>query len=228
MKKRRYTKEEYDKVMELHKKHGCAYKKISDITGIPRGTLSGWIHRGSKPFDAWTEEDYHNWKEKIFTEKTRGNMRKAQLGRKPPSEVIEKMRKSKLGPLNPMWKGDDVSPDVSRERARRMYKTPIGKEIHHIDGNPYNNEPENIDFVTRQKHMKKDGRLEKLIDRNKRGHSQEARSRMSANRKGRKHRPESIEKMRLVHMGIYPNDETRKKMSEARKRYWEKRRKQKH
>ena len=227
MKYRKYTKEEYNEVMKLREEHGYGYKKISNITGLPRGALMKWIHYGSKPFDTWTEDDFDKWKEKIFTEKTKENMRKAQLGRKHPPEVIEKIRRSKLGPLNPMWKGNDVLPDVSRERARRMYKTPIGKEIHHIDGNPYNNEPENIDFVSRRKHMEKDGRLKRLIERNKRGHSQKTRAKLSAKRKGTKHRPESIEKMRLAHKGKYPNDETRKKMSEARERYWENHR-QKH
>ena len=227
MKYRKYTKQEYDNVMELRRKHGYGYKKISNITGLPRGTLMGWIHLDKKPYDAWTKEDYDKRHEKLFTEKNRENMRKAQLGRKHPPKVIEKMRRSKLGPLNPMWKGNDVPPDMSRRRARRMYKTPIGKEIHHIDGDPYNNEPENIDFVSRIDHMEKDGRLERLIERNKLGHSPETRVKLSAKRKGTKHRPESIEKMSLAHKGKYPNDETRKRMSEARKRYWENRR-QKH
>ena len=38
--------------------------------------------------------------------------------------------------------------------------------IHHIDGNPMNNDPSNIEFLTRRQHMIKDGRLEQFIKRN--------------------------------------------------------------
>ena len=85
--------------------------------------------------------------------------------------TITKMRESKIGKKNPMWgrredkapnwKGKNVSAKVSRQRARRKYKPPKGIDIHHIDGNPLNNEPSNLKMVTRKKHFGIDRRWEK-------------------------------------------------------------------
>jgi len=63
---------------------------------------------------------------------------------------------------NIRWKGDLCKQANGNQRARRMYPCPAGKERHHIDGNPLNNLPENIAFVTRKEHQLLDGRLEKL------------------------------------------------------------------
>ncbi len=70
---------------------------------------------------------------------------------------------------NGMWKGDGCISQSGRSRAERWYK--IGKcdlcgrkaiDRHHKDGNPLNNNPENIQPVCRRCHMKVDGRIEKL------------------------------------------------------------------
>ena len=71
----------------------------------------------------------------------------------------------KTSEASPMWLGDEVSKDAGRIRARRKYSPPEGYEIHHIDGNPLNNERSNIQFVTRRQHMIIDGRMETLIKR---------------------------------------------------------------
>lgn len=54
----------------------------------------------------------------------------------------------------------------SRRDARRLYAKESCKvcgrnnaELHHIDGNPFNNEPGNITFLCRKHHMSVDGRL---------------------------------------------------------------------
>ena len=63
---------------------------------------------------------------------------------------------------NPNWKGDDITEDSGRDRARRWFPAPKGYDRHHVDGNPKNNDPSNIKIVKRKAHMIDDGRLEKL------------------------------------------------------------------
>ena len=69
---------------------------------------------------------------------------------------------SKLGENNPNWKGDNISKEAGRYRAKRLlnrFNINDGKEIHHIDGNPLNNDPSNLEIITRKGHMIEDGRM---------------------------------------------------------------------
>jgi len=92
-------------------------------------------------------------------------------GKHLTAETKKKIAKTKMGSKNPMWKGDKALKISVRGRARRMYNPPEGHEIHHIDGDPFNNAPTNIQFFTRKQHMIEDGRMEALIKRNKRRRS---------------------------------------------------------
>lgn len=74
--------------------------------------------------------------------------------------------RSQRGEQHPGWKGDGAKPQSGRMRARRLYGTrqPCRKcgrpgEIHHIDGNPLNNEPENIAWLCRQHHFDAEDRM---------------------------------------------------------------------
>lgn len=71
----------------------------------------------------------------------------------------------KLPGENKNFKPNSTSPKLGRDRARRWFKAPAGKERHHIDGNPLNNDPSNIMFVTTKEHMIIDGRLEAVRQR---------------------------------------------------------------
>ena len=84
-------------------------------------------------------------------------------------EAIRKNSEAHLAEKNPRWKGSEADPTAGNQRARRLVSTPQGKEIHHIDGNPQNNDLSNLEFLTRKEHMRRDGRLQKLIERNKKG-----------------------------------------------------------
>ena len=57
------------------------------------------------------------------------------------------------------YKGDKAKISVGWARAERLFKCPEGLERHHIDGNPMNNSPDNVVFVTRKRHMVLDGRM---------------------------------------------------------------------
>lgn len=67
---------------------------------------------------------------------------------------------------NPMWKGEAAKKGAKNARARYWFEA-FGCEVcekepaerHHIDGNPGNNEPDNIAILCRRHHMEADGRL---------------------------------------------------------------------
>lgn len=134
MTRRKYTTEEYEQVLHF-RAQGLGSVRISKLTGIPADTIQGWFSHGKKPRSIWTEEE-----RKVFS---------------------RKQSAAKRGPLNPMWKGDDATIKSARGRAQRLYgsECPPDHEIHHIDGNPWNNERSNIQFVKRKKHMEIDGRI---------------------------------------------------------------------
>lgn len=75
-------------------------------------------------------------------------------------QTKEKLRNSHLGPKNGMWKGDQATETSARARARSWFGQVPGLEIHHKDGNPFNNDPDNLVYYSRRYHMKTDGRLD--------------------------------------------------------------------
>jgi hypothetical protein len=92
------------------------------------------------------------------------------------------LKRNFSGVRNPMWKGDKATVSSARERAIRAISVPEGYERHHIDGNPFNNNRENIQIGTRKQHMIVDGRLDRFIRRNK---STDMRQRASERMKAR-------------------------------------------
>ncbi len=144
----------YDEALSL-RESGLSYDKISKLTKIPKSTVWSWCSGKNKPRDAWTEKDHENYSKKCVENST---------GRKLSEETKARMSAEQMGTLNSMWKGDACSKRSANDRARRWFGhlCPTDQEIHHIDGNPWNNEPENIEFLTRRGHMVKDGRLEKF------------------------------------------------------------------
>lgn len=102
-------------------------------------------------------------------------------------ETKKKIGNANRGKNNGNWKGDEAKPEAGRLRAERMYECPKGMQRHHKDGNPLNNTPENIAFVSAKQHVKIDGRTDKLHQSNignkywlGKHHSKEARAKMSA------------------------------------------------
>ncbi len=76
-----------------------------------------------------------------------------------------------FGEKNGMWKGDLAQwKETARERAQRRFplvtcekcKKKKAIDRHHIDGNTFNNERNNIMILCRSCHMVIDGRMEKL------------------------------------------------------------------
>jgi hypothetical protein len=89
---------------------------------------------------------------------------KGSIGYPHTEKAKQRIRETHIGVQNGMWKGDTKATVSSiRERLRRTYPdVPKGYDIHHIDGNPRNNNPTNLMMVTRKEHMLLDGRLERL------------------------------------------------------------------
>ena len=88
--------------------------------------------------------------------------------------VSNRKRSWNWGSRNPRWRGDAVKNDAAWDRAQRRYS--LGKcercekpaqDRHHIDGNIRNNDTSNIARLCRRHHMEVDGRLAKLIQRNR-------------------------------------------------------------
>jgi hypothetical protein len=84
-------------------------------------------------------------------------------------ESKEKERQSHLGEKNGMWKGDNITENSGRRRARARYdlvKCELcgedATERHHRDGNTANNDPPNVQLLCRRCHMIEDGRMNNL------------------------------------------------------------------
>ena len=170
--RRKYSKEQYEQALNLHHEFNLGYAEIGKRLKIDRNMIRCWCLGINKPYSAYNEQEI------IMLKKIRSN--------------------AKLGSKNPMWKDDKCSIRTAYERAERWYgsQCPEGCEIHHKDGNPWNNHPDNIEFVTRRHHMKKDGRLDKLTKRNK-NPTEETRRNMSLAHQNRAEiSEETREKMR--------------------------------
>ena len=83
----------------------------------------------------------------------------------PRRNLSQATRMATLAERNSRWKGVNIDAASGRARAQRMYPkqlccvcSSLG-ERHHKDGNPLNNEVNNIDWLCRKHHMKVDGRL---------------------------------------------------------------------
>lgn len=81
------------------------------------------------------------------------------------------LKRPKRGALHHNWKGNDVTRDSGRDRARRWY--PMGKCIrcgrdgkdrHHKNGDTLNNDPSNIEILCRRCHTTVDGRAAQLAE----------------------------------------------------------------
>jgi len=164
---RKYTSKEYLEVIRLHNE-GKGYRKISKITGIPINTIGGWISSVRTPRCMWANERRKEIHDKIFTPETRKKLSDANKGKTRTPEQRENYRKAaKKGSKHHLWKGDNAKPEAGYYRARKMYPVPKGYQRHHIDGNPLNNDPNNVKIVKPRQHMIIDGRLDRLIKNSK-------------------------------------------------------------
>lgn len=81
---------------------------------------------------------------------------------------------TKSGEANPNWNPDSTSVVTHRRRARIMYPIASGElcerckqqpavEHHHVDNNPLNNEPSNVQKLCRKCHREVDGRTARML-----------------------------------------------------------------
>lgn len=75
-------------------------------------------------------------------------------------------RIAKRGPANANWRGSNITPDESRWRARQMIAPgpcavcgEPGKHVHHRDGDPMNNAPENLVRLCPKHHRREHARM---------------------------------------------------------------------
>lgn len=103
-------------------------------------------------------------------------------------------RCSKMGELNPNWKGDLAGRTAGRKRAANRFTLSLcakcGKpamDRHHKDTNTLNNHPGNIEVLCRRCHMKEDGRLAQFIELARTVSAPRGRAVAAANRISRTH-----------------------------------------
>lgn len=86
-------------------------------------------------------------------------MSKAQMGYKHTEEAKRKMTEAQMGEKNSNWKGNDVTDDMFRFRARKIYQNHHkmtlleGVVVHHIDGNITNNDVSNLKAMWNADHL---------------------------------------------------------------------------
>lgn len=72
-----------------------------------------------------------------------------------------KLSQALSGSNNSQWTGDNGTKLAGHLRARRLFGSISGFVKHHIDGNPLDNNPENIEFLTQREHLIRHDRLSK-------------------------------------------------------------------
>ena len=151
-------------------KQGLGARKISKRINRPPSTIHNWIKNGQKPFHLWGEEELTKLNEKKrhkHTEEEKQKMSEARKGKKFSEEHKRKISEALKGKNNPMWKGNKATVRAGRARARRIMNPGEEVDVHHIDNNPLNNDPNNLECLARREHMMKDGRLKNLVFQNK-------------------------------------------------------------
>jgi hypothetical protein len=90
-------------------------------------------------------------------------------GKHHKEESKKKVREAKWEDKNPMWKGNGITEESGRQRARFRYQlcecVLCGEpaiDRHHRDGNTANNDPPNVQILCRHCHMIVDGRMNNL------------------------------------------------------------------
>jgi hypothetical protein len=95
-----------------------------------------------------------------------GDAFRSNAGRKSRRTCSEKCaRVIRSGERSALWLGDDVTPQAARARARRQVCVTACErcghdgsryrlDVHHRDGNPYHNDPANLEVLCRSCHMR--------------------------------------------------------------------------
>lgn len=109
-------------------------------------------------------------KGRVRTPENRAKISRSLTGKKQSEETRRKhseaaRRIAKIGPDNPNWK-ERVTEDQSRWRARRtvpngpcaLCDNP-GTDVHHKDGNPFNNAPDNLTRLCAKHHRQEHARM---------------------------------------------------------------------
>jgi DNA-directed RNA polymerase subunit RPC12/RpoP len=94
---------------------------------------------------------------------------------KMSEKIKEKIRETKIGEKNPMWKGNEVGYMALHEYVRKHFPKPkkcmeCSKKTKFLDlanKGIYNRDLINWEYLCRKCHMTKDGRLDTLHDNNK-------------------------------------------------------------
>jgi len=112
---RSYTKEDYEKVLNLHKE-GLGCRKINKITGFPILTIYNWIYKGDKPI--------------IISEKFKNS--RIWLDKRKWPEIVKKATESKLKSKK-FWEARKKAVEKITKKLPENSKNP-SKELGYILG----------------------------------------------------------------------------------------------
>lgn len=164
----------------------CGNEKIAVGASLISGHVKSCGYCGSQR--RWTKEEdqflidnHERYTHREFAEKLKRSISSVAAHRcrkglfAAESVRREALRSQKMGTNNPNWKGEKCGRRSGNCRARRLYLKcqpciicgAHNGERHHKDGDTLNNSPANIVFLCRRHHMEADGRLARLIRRNR-------------------------------------------------------------
>lgn len=110
---------------------------------------------------------------KVRTLENRARISASLTGQKQSDETKLKRantlkKVAKRGSESHAWKGEDITKDESRWRARRMIPPgpcamceKKGRDVHHKDGDPYNNDPSNLIRLCSKHHRREHVRMDR-------------------------------------------------------------------
>jgi len=139
-------------------------KQISDLTGIPFRTIHSWLVKFNIPRRKGGVE---HWSEEQKELRRKWNRDHPEINRMKGKKHSRRTRKlmsiQRQKHKNANWKGNCAKKKAAGERARRWFKEKQPCETcgdsnthrHHIDGNPYNNSPSNIQWLCPLHHRRK-------------------------------------------------------------------------
>lgn len=158
------------------KKHYPTAAKIETYEALPGRTHSSIKHRASrlgvkKLPEAISKQNSAINSGRIRTPENRAKISASLTGRKQSEETNKKRREThkriaRYGPENANWKGENITKDESRWRARQLIPSgpcelcgSQGVLVHHKDVDPFNNDLDNLIRLCRKCHGKEHVRI---------------------------------------------------------------------
>ena len=167
--KRLYTNEQW--LRKQYWWHDNSIGVIAEFCDVNDETIRKWFIKLGIPRRTKGEALRIRWKNPDY----RGFQTTLQRGRKHTEKTKRKIATANRGRINPKmeesprWGGTGVTDNAFRKRARKTWERYYNAtllpcvSVHHIDGNPRNNDLINLEVLTESQHRRKHGLLSQEI-----------------------------------------------------------------